>query len=145
MSTLVSPATTTSAVRAAAARRSAGAESVVMMMLLACSGAAATSALSRSRSRVRVTTAIGADGARPFRSHAQRSPSDSGRTGAYRSVRAVPAPTRITSASARSMAKICRSHSLDRPRERPPRVAAPSRLSTMFPLTQCARPPARSG
>jgi len=52
-----------------------------MMIVLACGRVPAISALSRSRSSARVTTAIGADGGRPSRSQAQRSPSDSGRTG----------------------------------------------------------------
>src|SRR5262249_59308846 len=65
----------------AAARRSAGAASVVMTMVLPLGGESASSGLARSRSSARVTTAIGAEGVRPSRNQAQRSPSDSGRTG----------------------------------------------------------------
>jgi hypothetical protein len=83
ISTLASPATITSAFRAAAASRRPGmADEVVMMIVRACGKVPAISALSRSRSSSRVTTAIGGDGGRPSRSQAQRTPSDSGRTGA---------------------------------------------------------------
>ena len=82
ISTLSRPATMTSApAAAAAARRAGGAASVVITMVRACAGDAASSGLAGSRSSLRLTTAIGGDGARPSRSQAQRTPSVRGRTG----------------------------------------------------------------
>ena len=102
-------------------------------MVRAPGGAAVSSGLDRSRLIRLVTTAMAGTGTGPSRRPGH---SSSGRTAAYRSARAVPAPTRITSHSVRSRANRLRSASLDSPALRPRIVAAPSALLTMFARTQ---------
>ena len=91
---------------------------------------------SGSRSSRRLTTAIAGVGRWP---RASRSAAYScrGSSGRYFSARAVPAPTRITSAKARSIAKTCLSAGDESVPDRPFQPwAAPSRLVTMLARTQ---------
>src|SRR5262249_52842500 len=130
---LSAPVTTRSAYLATAAWAVPGAALVVSTIVRALSGDVVSSGLSSSRSRPRVSTAIGVVGGRPALSSGQAS---FGVIGRYFSARAVPAPTMITSARLRRMENTCRSPSLDSPADRPATVAAPSALDTMLARTQ---------
>ena len=105
----------------------------MITIVRAPAGAPASSGAGRVEASRPLSTAMGGVAGRPARSGAQRAATRAGR---YASARTVPAPTRITPASARSRPKISWSAGPPRPPERPSTEAAPSALSIMLARTQ---------